>query len=237
LAILKRVCVITGASGTLGTAFIARYRTQYRIVAIHNQHGLPFASQNQSFLDPLDPDHALPENDDPVYAIRADLSREQAIEDLCLQVVTEFRNIDLLINAAVTGRWRPFLSPSALADAELGVRVNLLAPLRLAVGFARHCWRSCIQQNIRRRRNIVNLSSTAGVYVYPDQGQGLYSACKAALNFATYHLASEYWDIGVRVNAVAPNSFPGRVSIGRVLDQIRAFDGGDETGRVVTLDE
>lgn len=221
----------------LGSAFIRRYQTQYRIVAVHNQHGLPFPSQNQSFIDPLDPGKALPENEDPVYAIRADLSNEQAIEDLCLDVVKQFRSVDLLINAAVAGRWRRFLSPAALSDAELSMQVNVLAPVRLAIGFARHCWSLQVQQNIRRRRNIVNISSTAGLYVYPDLGLGLYSACKAALNFATYHLASEYWDIGVRVNAVAPDSFPGRVSIDRVLDQIRAFDSSEETGRLVALDE
>lgn len=234
---MKRVCVITGASGVLGSAFIRRYLTQYRIVAVHNQHGLPFASQSQSFIDPLDPGRALPENAHSVYAVRANLSNEQAIEDLCLDVVKRFRSVDLLINAAVAGRWRRFLSPAALSDAELSMQVNVLAPLRLAIGFARHCWSFQVQQNIRRKRNIVNISSTAGLYVYPDLGQGLYSACKTALNFATYHLASEYWDIGVRVNAVAPNSFPGRVSIDSVLGQIRAFDCGDETGRLVVLDE
>ena len=49
--------------------------------------------------------------------------------------------------------------------------------------------------------------------MYPDLGQALYASSKAALNHLTYHLASELWDIGVRVNAVAPDTFPGRVSI------------------------
>ena len=237
LALLKRVCIITGASGRLGTEFIRRYRSKFQIVAIHNRHEIEFASQNQSFIDPLERGRTLQENENPIFAIRADLSQEQAIEEVCLEVVRQFDSVDLLINAAVAGRWSRFLSPAATADAELALRVNVLAPMRLAVGFARHFWNSRGPENIRLRRNIVNMSSTAGTYVYPDLGQGTYSLSKAALNYLTYHLASEFWDIGVRVNAVAPNSFPGRIPIQRVLDQVIAFDSSEETGRLVVLDE
>ena len=233
---MKRLCVITGASGRLGTAFIRRYRTRFRIVAIHNRHGLEFASQNQSFVDPLERPRSLRENQDPIYAIRADLSREQDIDNICVEVMEQFHEVDLLINAAACGQRNPLLSEESLAGAELAVGVNVLAPIRLAVGFARHFWQLAVEQNVQRRRNIVNISSTAGIYLYPDTGQAVYSACKAALNFATYHLASEFWDIGVRVNGVAPNSFPAPVPIEAVLEQIVAFDSGTETGRLAVLD-
>jgi NAD(P)-dependent dehydrogenase (short-subunit alcohol dehydrogenase family) len=75
------------------------------------------------------------------------------------------------------------------------------------------------------------------MYVYPDQGQAVYSATKAALNFVTYHLASELWHIGIRVNAIAPNTFPGLVPTDRVVKEIMAFDASEETGRIVTLEE
>jgi NAD(P)-dependent dehydrogenase (short-subunit alcohol dehydrogenase family) len=233
---LKRVCVITGASGRLGTAFIRSYRTQFQIVAIHNRHGLEFASQNQFFIDPLDRRRPIGENEDPIYEIRADLSHQKDIERICYEVIEKFQEIDLLINAAVWGAWTPLLSADALTDAESALHVNVLAPLRLAVGFARQFWQFRVAENIQRRRNIVNISSTAGVYVYPDAGQCLYSASKAALNFATYHLASEFWNIGVRVNALAPNSFPSRVPLKLVLEQIVAFDSGRETGRLRVVD-
>jgi NAD(P)-dependent dehydrogenase (short-subunit alcohol dehydrogenase family) len=236
LAFLKRLCVITGASGVLGTAFISRYREQFQIVAIHHKHELAFATQNQTFLDPLDPSRSLKQNDERVFAIRADLSSEQAVERVCSAVIDQFRRIDILINAAVVRRCSRLLGPSALADAELVMRVNLLAPMRLAIGFAKHFWRSCVEENVLLRRNIVNVSSTTGVYVYPDLGQCVYASSKAALNHATYHLASELWDIGVRANVVAPNTFSSRVPIEKVLDQIVAFDLSDDTGRLVIVD-
>jgi len=233
---LRRVCVITGASGSLGTAFIRQYQKRYDFVAIHHRHGLQIPSQNETFVDPLNRRRSVSENQERVYAIRADLALEPEIERVCLEVLQRFHQVDFLLNAAVYGRWRPLLVADALADTEAAMRVNLLAPIRLAVGFAQHFWRARLRENLERGRNIVNVSSTAGVYVYPDCGQGIYSACKAALNFATYHMASEFWHIGVRVNAVAPNSFPSRVPTLTVLEQIASFDCSDETGRLAVLD-
>ena len=128
------------------------------------------------------------------------------------------------------------IDPSSLADAELAFSVNVLAPLRLTMAIARHFWRIDREANLQRTRNVVNVSSTAGVYVYPDLGQACYAATKAALNHATYHLASELWDLGVRANAIAPNSFPGIVPTGRVLDEIIALDRSGDTGRLALVD-
>ena len=234
---MKRVCVLTGASGALGTAFIKRFSAQYDFVAIHNRHDLAFATQNQSFIDPLAPSTPLRQNEHPVFAIRSDLANEEAIHDLCVETLERFHRVDVLINAAVHRRYCHLLHPTSLSDADLAFRVNALAPLRLALGFARLFWKDDPSENIQQRRNIVNVSSTAGVYVYPDAGQTIYGACKAALNHATYHLASELWDIGIRVNAVAPNTFPGLVATERVLDKIAALDNSDDTGRLVVIDQ
>jgi NAD(P)-dependent dehydrogenase (short-subunit alcohol dehydrogenase family) len=143
--------------------------------------------------------------------------------------------VDLLINAAGVRAWSALLAPGALDSAETVLAVNLLAPLRLAVGLASAMWRSQPDQNLRANRNIVNLSSSAGLFVYPDAGQALYGSSKSALNQLTYHLASEFWDIGVRVNAVAPDSFPGRVATGRVLEAIVALDQSACTGKIVRI--
>ncbi len=51
------------------------------------------------------------------------------------------------------------------------------------------------------------MSSTAGLYVYHGLNQAAYGTSKAALNFLTIHLASEFRLLNVRVNATAPNTF------------------------------
>ena len=83
-------------------------------------------------------------------------------------------------------------------------------------------------------RNIVNVSSTSGAYVFA--GQGGYSASKAALNMLTCHMADEFAAIGIRVNAVAPDTFPQRVSTESVCDAIARVDQQPISGRLLLLE-
>jgi NAD(P)-dependent dehydrogenase (short-subunit alcohol dehydrogenase family) len=71
--------------------------------------------------------------------------------------------------------------------------------------------------------------------MYPDLGQSLYGTSKAALNHLTYHLANEFWDLGVRVNSIAPDTFPGRIPTEEVLEAILVLDTSNQTGQVVRL--
>jgi NAD(P)-dependent dehydrogenase (short-subunit alcohol dehydrogenase family) len=232
---MKRVCLLTGASGFLGTAFIKRYADRYQIVAVHNRNAIQFATQEQTFLDPLCPAREIPENEHAVYSMRADISQPQEIERLIGDVVARFGRIDLLINGAATRAISHLLAPGAVDPAELLWRVNVLAPLRFSVGVARFFWSLDPDANVRFNRNIINVSSTAGLFVYPDLGQALYGTSKAALNHLTYHLANDFWDIGIRVNAVAPDTFPGRVATDNVLDMLIKLDTEEVTGQILTL--
>ncbi len=90
--------------------------------------------------------------------------------------------------------------------------------------------------NRARNRNVVNVSSLAGSKVFPHQGQGIYAASKAALNQLTRHLGSEFASFGVRVNAVAPNSFPSIVSTESVARAVVRLDEESVTGRILLLD-
>ncbi|HEY7388469.1 MAG TPA: SDR family oxidoreductase [Bryobacteraceae bacterium] len=233
---MKRVCLLTGASGLLGKAFIERYACHYQIVAVHHRTAIAFATQDQEFIDPLEPEREIGANSHAVYAIRADLSKQHEIDRVVAEAAAQFGRVDLLINAAAVRYFSPVLKPGGLDGAERLFEINLQAPLRLSVGLAQALWRSNPADNLRLNRNIINLSSTAGLFIYPDLGQALYGTSKAALNHLTYHLASEFWDIGVRVNAIAPNTFPGIVATERVLEAIAAFDAGTQTGEVLSLD-
>ncbi len=233
---MRRVCVLTGASGLFGRAFIHRYANEFDLAAVHDRHGIDYPTQHQRYVDPLNSAHSFPENAAEIFAVRADLADQYAIERLVDAILERFSRVDVLINAAVYRQWASLIDPGALQHGERHFAVNVLAPLRLAAGFADKFWMTRCDENVTHNRNVINISSTAGNYVYPDQGQTLYSATKAALNFATYHLASEFWHIGVRVNAIAPNTFPGIVETERVLDETAALDRGTDTGQVLTID-
>lgn len=232
---MKRVCLLTGASGVLGTAFIHRYAADYHIIATHHRHPVLFPTQDQRFVDPLAVSAPVVANAYRVHAVQADLCDAAAVDRLVNDVAGRVGSVDLLVNLAAIRAWLPLLSPGAGDTAERVIRTNVVAPLRLCIAVARRLWGVDPDDNLRANRNIVNLSSSAGLFVYPDLGQAAYAASKAALNHLTYHLASEFWNIGVRVNAVAPDTFPGCVSVQDVLETIIDLDGGRETGRIIAL--
>ncbi|GII00049.1 SDR family NAD(P)-dependent oxidoreductase [Planobispora takensis] len=233
---LTRTCVLTGASGALGTAFIRRHAGDYRILAVHHRSAIDGATQDQSYVDPLDPIRHLPENERPVRAFRADLGDPRDIDRLVGDLAAHTDGVDLVVHAAAVRGWTSLLAEGVTELARAVYQINVLAPLQLTCALAGRFWRADPDANALAGRNVVTVSSTAGLYLYPDLGQGLYGSSKAALNHLTYHLASELWDIGIRVNAVAPDTFPGRVATEDVLEAITGFDRSDQTGVVRTLD-
>jgi NAD(P)-dependent dehydrogenase (short-subunit alcohol dehydrogenase family) len=230
----KRLCLLIGGSGFFGSAFIRRYAATYKIIAVHRHGEIRFASQDQWFVDPLSPSRALEINDHAVHAIRADVSNPAEIERLVREVVDDFGIIDVLVNAATARSSSALLASNALNRARGIFDVNVLAPLRLSVALAQSMWQLDPGANLRANRNIVNVSSTAGLAVYEDLGLSVYAASAAALNHLTYYLASEFWDIGLRVNAVALD-LVANDSIDAAVAIVADFDASDQTGQVLPL--
>jgi NAD(P)-dependent dehydrogenase (short-subunit alcohol dehydrogenase family) len=221
----------------LGTRFCELYAGDYEIVAVHFKNLLKVPSQNQRFTDPLAPADVNAANGSHVYSIRADLNNDQELTRIVELTLARFDRIDLLINAAVN----PFkgnivTSKYLIEGAASQLNLNVIVPLKLSKIIVERFWRDRQEENASENRNIINVSSTAGVYVYPDLGQSVYSASKAAVNYLTYHMASEFWNLGLRVNAVAPNTFPGIVQLDRVAEALSTIDRGDGTGKILVLD-
>jgi NAD(P)-dependent dehydrogenase (short-subunit alcohol dehydrogenase family) len=234
---MKRVCLLTGASGTLGTDFCRRHAHEYDIVAVYRTQPPPVPSQLQTLVDPLDPRRSPAPNHDPVFAVQADLLRPGEIERVVELTLARFDRVDLLVNAAVNSIWAPMLDATSLVDsAARQLSMNVIVPLQLSAMLGREIWRDARLDNEAANRNVVNLSSIAGVNIYPGLGQSVYSATKAALNFLTLHMADEFGYIGVRVNAIAPNSFPSAVSVESVSEAVVQFDQSPDTGRILVLD-
>lgn len=233
-----RVCLLTGAGGELGSDFCRRYRDRYRIAAVYRSRPPEVADQNKHWVDPLRPSARLAENDGAVFSIRADLTREGELARVVELTLAHFGRIDVLVNAAVHSVWAPIVGSLALLDSlQRQFEVNAMVPLRLAVEVASAFWRDRDKENRAFNRNVVNVSSIAGLYIYPGSGQSVYSATKAALNNLTCHMAAEFAAFGVRVNAIAPDTFHTRVSLARVTDSIARLDDGTISGDILVLKE
>jgi NAD(P)-dependent dehydrogenase (short-subunit alcohol dehydrogenase family) len=231
------VCLLTGASGLLGTELCRQLAGRYRIAGLWQSRRPSVASQEQSFFDPLDPKRSLDENAHPIQAIRCDLGSPAAIDRVVERVLKRYGRVDLLINCAAHMRMRPLVGDDELIErADAHFAVNVTAPLQLTTALTEQFWGDEGGANMRENRSVVNVSSTSGAVVFPGNGQALYAASKAALNMMTGHLASELAGVGVRVNAVAPTTFPRYIPTERVAARVLDLAAGDMTGQVLTLD-
>jgi len=233
----KRVCLLTGASGELGEMFCRMFGGYYDIAAVYC-HNLPkVPSQLQWFADPLNPHAGLAENQNRVFAVRADLCDEADLHRVVEVTLAHFGRIDLLVNAAAFSSMAPMLDGDGLyRNFHQQINVNVFVPLRLSALVAQKFWKNRDVENRQANRSIVNVSSTSGLYVYPDRGQSVYSASKAALNYLTLHMAGEFAPAGIRVNALAPTSFPSLIPTEAAADGIRRLSESDANGKILVLD-
>lgn len=222
----KRVCLLTGASGRLGSVFCRAYHETYRIAAVY--HDTPPHVWSQGCDAP---------NVDDLFPVRADLAVPDAPKRVVAETLTRFGTIDLLVNAAAVSRWAPIVGTGSVLDGlQDMLTLNAVVPLRMAAAVAQQYWCRARDRKKIGNPNIVNISSTASVYLYEGLGQSGYAASKAALNMLTCHLADEFAAFGVRANALAPNSFPSHVSTQSVAAAVVRLDKSDLTGRVLVLD-
>ena len=232
----KRVCLLTGAGGLLGTAFCRTCAATYDIVAIYRTRPPGVASQYRSTVNPLHPRRSLAENRHPVFEIRADLTREGEADRVVDLALAHYGRIDFVVNAAGLALDAPFVDLNRFERAfEKQMKLNAIVPVRLAGSVLTNFWRDRKRENLKFNRSVVNVSSTSGLFIYNCPQRGAYAASKAALNFLSCHLANEFARFGVRVNVIAPTSFPQLISTDSVVNGIIEFDNQHVTGRVLML--
>ena len=232
------MCLLTGAAGSLGTDFCRRRRHDYDIVAVYRNERPDVATQDEWPFDPVAPEKTVPEQRDPVFSVHADLRHIDEIDRVVELALARFGRIDLVVNAAVhvhRDRLTCLASSTELLDETFAINTTL--PIAIAAVVARRFWLHRRAENEAWGRNVVNVSSMASFGVVAGIGLSAYSASKVALNMLSGHLAAELRPIGVRVNAVAPTSFPRLVPTSAVSDTIVDVDNSDLTGTIFQLDE
>lgn len=233
---MKPVCLITGAGGRLGAALCEALLATHDIVAIYRSRLPPVSTQfrtrvaNIGDYDPeTDPGGA-------VHAVRADLTRGEERRRVTDIALARFGRVDSIVNAAADTRFHGRLTE--LWDHEDAVRrqldMNCVVPLALVSTIHQAAWKHEPQENARRNRCVVNVSSASALIVGQPSGQAFYSASKAALNMLTMYLSLELAPYSVRVNAICPGGFTDPAATARVVAAIRTLLDGEGTGKVVS---
>jgi NAD(P)-dependent dehydrogenase (short-subunit alcohol dehydrogenase family) len=230
-----RVCLLTGAGGRLGNEFCTLFAGSFDVAAVTRRRVPAVSDQHRGYFDPC-AGTDVPTVEPEIFTIEADLEDPTSCERIVELTLARFGRIDLLVNAAADVRYERLTTaatdPSALSRA---FAVNAVAPMQLAATVARQFWDGRFRENQVYNRNVVNISSGAGVGHTGVPGLAAYSASKAALNFLTRFLADEFRGFGVRVNAVAPTTFPQLIATSEVAKEIVRLDGSRENGEIISL--
>ncbi len=126
--------------------------------------------------------------------IKADVSKEEEVEELVKQAIEKFGKIDVLVNNAGITRDNLLMRMSK-EDFDKVIEINLKGTFLVTKAVAKYMMK-------KRQGSIINLSSVVGVT--GNAGQCNYAASKAGIIGFTKSIARELASRNIRANAVAP---------------------------------
>ncbi len=178
-----RTAVVTGAAGGIGAAICRRLLDEgCNVVGVD--------------LDRDAVSKIVPDGDDRLLAVAADVSTEDGCKSFVDQAATRFGRVDMLVNNAGVLGVRTRLADMEVADFDRVIAVNLRGTF---LG-ARAAIRAMLAQG--GGGAIVNTASIGALRPYPNSAA--YGTSKAAVAHLTRVAALEYAAAGVRVNAICP---------------------------------
>jgi NAD(P)-dependent dehydrogenase (short-subunit alcohol dehydrogenase family) len=197
-----RVAFITGASRGIGAAIAQRLASAGATVAVAARSLDRHPPKLPGTL--RDTVATIEGRGGRALAIRCDVLDPESRAAAIAQAEQRLGGIDILVNNAAYGPYRPFERFSE-RDVRLTYEANVRAPFELC---------QLVAKGMRQRKRgwIVNISSATaehpqGPPFVPWEQMGghlLYASSKAALNRFTTGLAAELYDDGIAVNALAP---------------------------------
>ncbi|MFZ9629153.1 MAG: SDR family oxidoreductase [Ilumatobacteraceae bacterium] len=216
-----RVAIITGAGRGIGREHALCFAAEGARVVVNDLGGA-----NDGTGSDLTPAQQV------VEEIRAmggeaivngdDVSDWEGAQRLINQAVSTFGDLDVLVNNAGILRDRVLVNMTE-DEWDAVVKVHLkghFAPTRWAAAY----WREQHKAGIVRPRNVVNTSSTSGLFANP--GQSNYGAAKTGIATFSQIIAKELARYQVRSNTIAPGARTRLTLATPGLDNImRATDG------------
>ena len=184
-------CVVTGASRGLGRAIAMAFADQGADVVL--------AARSVGDLDRVRQE--IEAKGRRALVQPTDVTDLRQLQALAAAAVARFGRLDVWVNNAggdtsIEGGWVEWLDVTE-AGWDRMLQLNLKAQVFGAQAAAR------AMRDGGRGGSIVFLSSIDSLYAAPG-GEGIYGACKAALNNVTQTMAVELGQYGIRVNAIAP---------------------------------
>lgn len=196
-----KVAIVTGSSRGIGKAIaleLAREGADIVVVARTETAGGPLPGTIHQTSEEI---MALGRNALPV---KVDITREEEVEAMVKQAMSQFGKIDILVNNAAVN-----IKGGTLMDVPMK-RYDLLWTINVKGSI--HCTRAVLPHMIARKQGtIVNVSSLASLAADPAYYKRTvkptsiaYAMSKAAINVMTVCLAQEIGQHNITVNALLP---------------------------------
>ena len=180
-----RVAIITGASRGIGRAVALALAAEGAKVVIN------YARSSEAAEEVVG---EITKAGGEAYAIQADVSQAEQVDELIQQTQSKLARIDIVVNNAGITRDTLLLRMKP-EDWQAVINLNLTGVFL--------CTQAVSKLMLKQRSGrIINLASVAGVMGNP--GQVNYSAAKAGVIGLTKTVAKELAPRGITVNAVAP---------------------------------
>ncbi|BAQ60984.1 3-oxoacyl-[acyl-carrier protein] reductase [Geminocystis sp. NIES-3708] len=196
-----QVAIVTGASRGIGKATAITLASEGAKVVVN------YASNSQAADNVV---NEIISAGGEAIAISADVSQQEAVEEMFKQTTSKWGRIDILVNNAGITRDTLMLRMK-LEDWQQVINLNLTGVFL--------CCKAASKIMLKQRSGrIINISSVAGQMGNP--GQANYSAAKAGVIGLTKTLAKEFSSRGVTVNAVAPGFIETDMTEGLQAEEI-----------------
>jgi NAD(P)-dependent dehydrogenase (short-subunit alcohol dehydrogenase family) len=184
-----RTAMITGGGRGIGRAVCERFAREGANLAIN------FASNEVAAREVAEAARGWGVRAE-IY--RADVADQAAVNTMCRQAISDFGQIDVLINNAGIGSSavnRPTITEATDEQYQLLFGANLWGPIHMCRALVPHMRQA-------PRSDVIMLSSIAAQSM--GARMGLYSIGKAGVEALAHTLAKEERAHGMRVNIVAP---------------------------------
>ncbi len=200
---MRKVVLVTGASGGIGCACAQLFAASgYKVVIHYNKN----KASAQALAEEIDG-----------FSVQADLRDENQVARMFDEIRRELGTVQILINNAGVAQ-RKLFDETTTADYEHIFGGNVLSAI--------NCSREAVKDMLRSHSgSIINISSMWGIS--GASCEVLYSASKAALTGFTKALAKELGPSGITVNCIAPGVIDTKMNSDLSAEDIAAL--ADET--------
>ena len=196
------VALVTGGSRGIGKATILEFaKAGVNVVINYNKHAMLAEAVKDEILNKYDVE---------VMCIKADISREEEVEEMVNQIIDRFGKIDILVNNAGICHDSLFMDKSVNNFKKI-LDVNLIGTYLCS----KYVGRVMLD---RGSGKIINIASTNAIDTYYPESCD-YDASKAGVISLTHNMAREFAP-HILVNCICPGWVKTKMSEGLSYEQI-----------------